>query len=259
MRPGASRSLPEILAISVARCWSAISASTMAASMPLIRRRATIWVNSTDPTAIPLRLNASGRWHSAMVEAAAIRTSCISPQGLTGSRMACLAASASPAAPGGPVFRKEPPGNEAGASPGLAGRNQPGRRHERRYRPRDGDPFRAKRTTGPDERLGRLHRQRTGEQEALSVRAAEPLQLSRLHLALNPFGHHAGFERAGQRQDALDNGGPPGKQQAVHERPVDLEGVHGQLVQVAQRRVAGPEVIEIDLHAEVAQFAKHER
>ena len=50
-----------------------------------------------------------------------------------------------------------------------------------------------------------------------------------------------------------------GQQQAAHKRPVDLQGVHWQLVQVAQRRIARAEVVEIDLHAEIAQLAQHFR
>ena len=102
-------------------------------------------------------------------------------------------------------------------------------------------------------------RQRTREQVALRVRAAEPLELARLHFALDPFGDHAGVERPGQREDALDDGRTSGQQQAGDERSVDLERVHRQLVQVAQRRIAGPEVVEIDLDAEVAQLAQHVR
>ena len=54
-------------------------------------------------------------------------------------------------------------------------------------------------------RFGRLLRQRTREEEALRVRAAEPLELARLHFALDTFGHHARVQRPRQRQDALDD------------------------------------------------------
>src|SRR5204863_4823794 len=43
------------------------------------------------------------------------------------------------------------------------------------------------------------------------------------------------------------------------ERSVDLERVDRQLVQVTQRRVAGPEIVQVDFHAEVAKLAEQLR
>ena len=119
--------------------------------------------------------------------------------------------------------------------------------------------LRAERLVGHEQFLDGPGRQRTREEEALGVRAPEALQLARLHVALDSFGDHAGVERSGQRQDALDDGRTVGEQQALHERAVDLERVDRKLVQVAQRRIAGPEVVEIDFHAEVAQLAEQLR
>ena len=43
------------------------------------------------------------------------------------------------------------------------------------------------------------------------------------------------------------------------ERTVDFERVDGKFVQVAERRVAGAKIVEIDLHAEVAKAVEHLR
>src|SRR4030095_9732541 len=66
----------------------------------------------------------------------------------------------------------------------------------------------------------------------------------------------AGVQRACERQDAFDDGRTIREQKTAYERTIDLERVHRKLVQVAERRVAGTKIIEIDFHAEVAQPAQ---
>src|SRR5439155_20440219 len=119
--------------------------------------------------------------------------------------------------------------------------------------------LRAERQVCQEHLLRRATRERTGEKKTLGVRAPEALQLARLVVALDTFGDYAGIECSRQSQDALDDGGTVGKHQALHERPIDLERVDRKLVQVAQRRIPGPEVVEIDFHAEFAQLAEHLR
>src|SRR5688500_337410 len=76
-----------------------------------------------------------------------------------------------------------------------------------------------------NELLGRLDRDRTREEEALRVRAAQALQLLRLLLVLDTFGDHPRVERSRQRQDALDDRRPVRLQEILHERPIDLQRV----------------------------------
>ena len=102
-------------------------------------------------------------------------------------------------------------------------------------------------------------RQRAREEEPLGIPTSEALELARLGFAFHAFGHDAGVQGAGQRHDALDDGRAVGEQERAHERTVDLERVDRKSVQVAQRRVPRAEVIEVDLHAELAQAVQHVR
>ena len=78
--------------------------------------------------------------------------------------------------------------------------------------------------------------------------------------ALDPLGEHLDVELAPDGDDAAQQcggGAAPSvrarRRQVADEAPVDLDAVDGQLVQPAERREAGAEVVERDPHAEVAQ------
>ena len=95
--------------------------------------------------------------------------------------------------------------------------------------------LRAEGRVGRQHLLDRRHRQRTREEKALRVSAAEALQLARLHLALDSFRDDAGLHRPSERQDAFDDRRTIGEKKALDEGPIDLERVDRQLVQMAQR------------------------
>ena len=74
---------------------------------------------------------------------------------------------------------------------------------------------------------------------------------------LDALGRDEQAERRAHRDDRLDHGGGVGHRQAVDERAVELEPVEREAAQVAERRVAGAEVVEHDPHAEAAQRGQH--
>ena len=59
-------------------------------------------------------------------------------------------------------------------------------------------------------------------------------------------------EALGQLDDRLEHRGGLPRAEAVDEAAVDLEDVDRELLRVAERRVAGAEVVDRELHAEVA-------
>ena len=90
-----------------------------------------------------------------------------------------------------------------------------------------------------------LGRHRAGEVEALGQPAAQPAQLADVVDGLDPLGHHVERQRPGHRDDRLgDRGVARLRAEPVDERAVDLEHVERQAGQVAERRVAGAEVVE---------------
>ena len=82
-----------------------------------------------------------------------------------------------------------------------------------------------------------------GEQVALDRPAPQRLQLRELFLCLDTLGHTVQRQRAGQVDDGLGDRRVALVVQLVDERPVDLEDVDWQAPEVAQRAVAGPEVV----------------
>ena len=94
---------------------------------------------------------------------------------------------------------------------------------------------------------------RRREEVALGLVAVERDQRDELLLGLDAFGGDAQAERVGQTDDRRDDRGVAGiGAEAAHERTVDLHGVDREPLQVAERGVAGAEVVDRELHAERA-------
>ena len=71
---------------------------------------------------------------------------------------------------------------------------------------------------------------------------------------LDPLDDHRQVERAGERDDRVQERRVGGlAAEVVDERLRDLEDVDREVAQVAERRVARPEVVEREPHAQVAQ------
>ncbi len=103
-----------------------------------------------------------------------------------------------------------------------------------------------------------LRAQRPGDQLALAVVATGGGQDLQRGQRLDALGHH----RLAQAVRQPDGRGDDGRRTRVadhpgHERPVELELVERQLVQVGQRRVAGAVVVHRDAHAEGAHRMQH--
>src|SRR4029450_7161039 len=101
--------------------------------------------------------------------------------------------------------------------------------------------------------------QRSGEEVALHRMAAELAQAPELDLALDALGHDLQAQRAG---DLHDGGGDRRvlvlralvpRAAPRDERAVDLDDVEREALEARQRRVAGAEVVDEDLHADLAQ------
>src|SRR4051794_30444319 len=87
------------------------------------------------------------------------------------------------------------------------------------------------------------------EQVALGELATELPHPAELLLGLHPLGHHTGTQSAGHLGDRGDDGGVAAvAAQLGHERAVDLEEREREALHVAERRVAGPEVVEPEPH-----------
>ncbi len=91
--------------------------------------------------------------------------------------------------------------------------------------------------------------------------AAERAQALELAFRLDALGNDAHTERAGHADDRLDDRAVAVAvlAQAHDERAVDLQAVERIALQVAQRRVAGAEVIEQQPDAECLQQLDRER
>src|SRR5262245_17747168 len=89
----------------------------------------------------------------------------------------------------------------------------------------------------------RLHRPR--EQVALAELAAEGSQRAQLVGPLDSLGDDLETQRLAELDDHANEDRPLAVgAEAVHEGAIDLEHVDGEAVQVAQRRVARPEVVD---------------
>src|SRR5688572_14294404 len=81
-------------------------------------------------------------------------------------------------------------------------------------------------------------RARLAAVEALDEVAAERPQGVELHGTLDALGDHGEVERVGEVDHAADHGAVAGRRtEAGHERPVELQDVDRQAVELAQRRV----------------------
>ena len=91
-------------------------------------------------------------------------------------------------------------------------------------------------------------------QETLHQVAPRLVEEAALAVGLDPFGHRDDAEVVGQGQDRPGDRPRAPLAQVADERPVDLEGVERQGVQVRQRRVAGAEVVQGDEEAQVVEL-----
>src|ERR1700728_1688266 len=96
-----------------------------------------------------------------------------------------------------------------------------------------------------------LDRHRLAIEIALHFIATQQSELAQLFLALNALGHDVELQRVRQIDDGRDQcySTRPGNY-VVHERAVDLERVHRQLGQVAERRKSRAEVVDGDSDAQ---------
>src|SRR5215469_2156309 len=98
--------------------------------------------------------------------------------------------------------------------------------------------------------------ERPREVEALAHLAAEHLELGDLVNRLHPFGDRRYAHGGGQVDDRADDGRVhPAFANPLDERPVDLDLVRGEVLQVGQRGMTGAEVIDGQAHAELAELA----
>src|SRR5712664_928067 len=105
------------------------------------------------------------------------------------------------------------------------------------------------------ERLELQGLDRTAEVIALRVGAAHLAQQIELLLGLHALGHHLHVQAVGEREDGVDDLQPVvGGAHALDEAAVDLERIDGELVQVAEGAVPGPEVVQIDADAHRPQL-----
>ena len=113
---------------------------------------------------------------------------------------------------------------------------------------------------GDDEQLPH-HDRVQGSREVVALRelASDTAERVALELGLDPFGDDDKVERGGQRDDRGCEGPVGGARvDRGDEAPVDLEDVDGELMEIAERRVAGAEVIDGDPHSEGAERAERE-
>ena len=92
--------------------------------------------------------------------------------------------------------------------------------------------------TPRNQRFGCSWSERLGEQKALSIAATNVSQLSQLTARLDTFSDDVRSNASRQRDDALDDGGLlMFGVEAADKRPIDLERVDREPVELAQRRV----------------------
>ena len=82
------------------------------------------------------------------------------------------------------------------------------------------------------------------EQEALAERATELAERGELFVAFDAFGDRAEAELVTESHDRAGEAWLVGRAEQFDERPVDLQAVDGEAMEVAERRVAGAEVVE---------------
>ena len=98
-----------------------------------------------------------------------------------------------------------------------------------------------------------VERDGRGVEVALRLRAAELDEDLGLPLGLHALGHDLEAEPAGEPDDAGDDGHVVAVGVELgRERAVDLHRVDGEAPEVAERRVAGPEVVDREADAELA-------
>ena len=120
-----------------------------------------------------------------------------------------------------------------------------------RYESRRGNvrhQARARRPPGPlaaDQGAQVLDRLRRGEEVSLRFVAPERNELGELALGLDPFGHDLQVERVREPDHGgHDRGVARVGAEPAHERAIDLDRIHREALQVAERRVAGAEVVD---------------
>lgn len=94
-------------------------------------------------------------------------------------------------------------------------------------------------------RVSRVCGQRFRKQETLAGLTSELAQTGKLVGGFDALGLHTHVNALGERHDDPDDLRLRGD--LVDERPVDLERVGWQPLQIVQRRVAGAEVIDAEL------------
>src|SRR5262245_34723790 len=96
--------------------------------------------------------------------------------------------------------------------------------------------------------------ERFGEEVALGEFAVEGFKLLGVLGGLDSFGGDANAKRMGQGDNGLDDLKVLAVEpHAVDERTVDLEQVDGKAMEVAERRIAGAEVVDTELNAQFLQ------
>ena len=116
------------------------------------------------------------------------------------------------------------------------------------------------RRVGSQERLGGIDAHRSREQVPLAQRAAEADEPFGLVGLLDALGNDLEPERPPEIDDRPGDRGPlAGRRDAGDERAVDLQDVDREALEVAQRRVAGPEVVDREMDAERAQLGRAAR
>src|SRR6478735_11396372 len=94
------------------------------------------------------------------------------------------------------------------------------------------------------------------DQAALDVVAAPVAQHAGGLLVLHPFGNRLDIEAAGEVDQGLDEGAVVGGTgDVLHEGAVDLDDVDAELAQIAERGVAGAEIVDGDAAAEMLETA----
>ena len=110
------------------------------------------------------------------------------------------------------------------------------------------------RRDGGQETLGVGCLEGAAEVEALSGVASLVLEPQELVDRLDALGHGLEAQRAAELDQRVDErGAGPVRGGSEHEGPVDLDDVHGELLEVGQRRVARAEVVDGEADAEVLQ------
>ena len=125
-------------------------------------------------------------------------------------------------------------------------------RAERLARTRAGSMDQPRAAPQQFQKLGR--RQGAREQVALHLVAVVAAQQIELLARLHPLGDHLELQALGERDDRLRDRGVVGVgRDVLDERLVDLEGADREALEVAERGVAGPEVVDREPDAEAIE------